>query len=257
MFWHRMQGSEMGTELIPMAFTTGWGSGINAYVVVLVLGLSDRVFHLSQIPDALARTDVLVIAGILFVLELVADKIPYVDSAWDSIHTVIRPAVGATIGYLIGHETAGLDAAIGAATGGVTALISHGVKAGLRAIVNTSPEPASNVVVSTSEDVTVTGVTALAIAHPWVAATIALLLLAIGAWIVYKLAGRIRRLKRRYDAWGERVGIAQPSGPRTPTSGRADPSPVQPPISAPPTSAPPTQPPASAPPWPPRPVDGE
>ena len=203
----------MGTELIPMAFTTGWGSGINAYVVVLVLGLSDKAFHLSQIPDALARTDVLVVAGILFLLELVADKIPYVDSVWDSVHTVIRPAVGATIGYLIGHETAGLDAAIGAATGGVTALISHGIKAGLRAVINTSPEPASNVVVSTSEDVTVTGVTALAIAHPWVAATIALLLLALGAWVVYKLAGRIRRLKRRYDAWGERIGIAQPSTP--------------------------------------------
>jgi len=204
----------MGTELIPMAFTTGWGSGINAYLVVLVLGLSDKVFNLSQIPNALARTDVLVAAGILFVVELVADKIPYVDSVWDSVHTVIRPAVGATVGYLIGHDTASLDAAIGAATGGITALISHGVKAGLRGVVNTSPEPASNIVVSTSEDVAVTGVTALAIAHPWVAATIALLLLAIGAWIVYKLAGRIRRLKRRYDAWGERVGIAQPSTPR-------------------------------------------
>jgi hypothetical protein len=204
----------MGSELIPLAFSTGWGSGINAYLVVLVLGLADRAFHLSQIPDALARTDVLGIAGVLFVVELVADKIPYVDSVWDSVHTVIRPAVGATIGYLIGHETASLDAAIGAATGGVTALVSHGVKAGLRGIINTSPEPASNIIVSTSEDVTVTGVTALAIAHPWAAATIALLLLAIGAWIVYKLAGRIRRLKRRYDAWGERIGISQPSTPR-------------------------------------------
>ncbi|MGW5238021.1 DUF4126 family protein [Monashia sp. NPDC004114] len=221
----------MGTELIPMAFTTGWGSGINAYLVVLVLGLADKAFHLSQIPDALARTDVLVIAGILFVVELVADKVPYVDSVWDTIHTVIRPAVGATIGYLIGHDTASLDAAIGAATGGVTALISHGIKAGLRGVINTSPEPASNIVVSTSEDVTVTGVTALAIAHPWAAATIALVLLALGAWIVYKLAGRIRRLKRRYDAWGERVGISQPSTPRTaPRAGSPPGSPPTQPI---------------------------
>ena len=130
----------------------------------------------SQIPNALARTDVLIGAGVLFVVEMLADKIPYVDSVWDSVHTVVRPAVGATIGYLIGHETASLDAAVGAATGGVTALISHGIKAGLRAAVNTSPEPASNVLVSTTEDVTVTGVTALAIAHPWWAATIALAL---------------------------------------------------------------------------------
>ena len=201
----------MGAELIPMAFTTGWGRGLNAYAVVLVLGLADKVFHLSQIPNALARTDVLVGAGILFVLEMFADKIPYIDSAWDSVHTVVRPAVGATIGYLIGHETASLDAAIGAATGGVTALISHGIKAGLRAAVNTSPEPASNILVSTTEDVTVTGVTALAIAHPWWAAAIALLFLVLGAFLVYKLAGRIRRYRRRYDAWGERVGIAVPS----------------------------------------------
>ena len=217
----------MGAELIPMAFTTGWGSGVNAYIVVLVLGLTDRFLHVGQIPDALARTDVLVVAGILFVLELVADKIPYVDSVWDSVHTVIRPAVGATIGYLLGHETASLDAAIGAATGGVTALISHGIKAGLRGVINTSPEPASNIVVSTGEDVTVTGVTALAIAHPWAAATIALLLIAVGAFIVWKLAGRIRRLKRRYDAWGERVGIAVPSERGAP---RPDPTvPVPPP----------------------------
>ena len=204
----------MGAELIPMAFTTGWGSGINAYAVVLVLGLADKIFNLSQSPNALARTDVLIGAGILFAVEMLADKIPYVDSVWDSVHTVVRPAVGATIGYLIGHDTASLDAAVGAATGGVTALISHGIKAGLRAAVNTSPEPASNVLVSTTEDVTVTGVTALAIAHPWWAAAIALLLLLLGAFLVYKLAARIRRYKRRYDAWGERVGIATSSEPR-------------------------------------------
>ncbi|MCU1537257.1 MAG: hypothetical protein JWP82_1608 [Humibacillus sp.] len=209
----------MGAELIPMAFTTGWGSGINAYAVVLVLGLADKLFNLSQVPNALARTDVLIGAGILFAVEMLADKIPYLDSVWDSVHTVVRPAVGATIGYLIGHETAGLDAAIGAATGGVTALISHGIKAGLRAAVNTSPEPASNILVSTTEDVTVTGVTALAIAHPWWSAAVALVLLVLGAILVYTLASRIRRYKRRYDAWGERVGISAPP----PGTGRAEP----------------------------------
>ncbi|MFM6848492.1 MAG: DUF4126 domain-containing protein, partial [Terrabacter sp.] len=87
--------------------------------------------------------------------------------------------------------------------------------------------PASNIVVSTTEDVTVTGVTALAIAHPWWAAAIAFLLLALGAFLVYKLSGRIRRYKRRYDAWGERVGIAQPSGRAVDTTAdpAADPDP--------------------------------
>lgn len=204
-------GVVMGTELIPLAFTSGWASGINAYAALLVLGLAERIFGFSQIPDALGRTDVLVGAGILFVIEMVADKIPYLDSAWDSIHTVVRPAVGATIGYLLGHDNAALATAASAATGGVTAFISHTVKAGLRAAVNTSPEPASNIVVSTSEDLTVTGVMALAVAHPWWAATIAFVLLAAGAYLLYRVAGRLRRVKRRYDAWGERVGIATPT----------------------------------------------
>lgn len=206
----------MGTELIPMVFTSGWASGINAYAVVLVLGLAERFFTLGQIPDALARTDVLVGAAVLFVIEMVADKIPWLDSVWDSVHTVVRPAVGATIGYLIGNQTADLDAAIGAATGGITALASHLVKAGLRAGINTSPEPVSNIVVSTGEDVTVVGVTALALANPWAAAAIAFVLLALGAFIAYKIAGRVRRLKHRYDDWGERTGIAEPRGERGP-----------------------------------------
>ncbi len=198
----------MGSELIPLVFTSGWASGINAYAALLVLGLAERFFGFSQIPDALARTDVLVGAGILFVIEMVADKIPYVDSVWDSIHTVVRPAVGATIGYLLGHDDTALATAASAATGGVTAFISHTVKAGLRAAVNTSPEPASNIVISTGEDLTVTGVMALAVAHPWWAATIAFVLLAAGAYLLYRITGRLRRAKRRYDAWGERVGIA-------------------------------------------------
>ncbi len=201
----------MGAEILPWVLTTGWASGINAYAVVLIMGLAERIWQVAGIPAVLGRTDVLIGAGVLFVIEMVADKIPYLDSAWDSIHTVVRPAVGATIGYLLGHENADLNAAFTAATGGILALASHLVKAGTRAAVNTSPEPASNIVVSTAEDVTVAAVMTTAFANPWVAAAIAGVLLVIGAIVVVFLLKRIRRFKSRYDAWGERLGTSEPS----------------------------------------------
>ncbi len=200
----------MGAEVLPWVFTSGWASGINAYAVVLIMGLAERIFHVAGIPDALARTDVLIGAGVLFLIEMVADKIPYLDSTWDSIHTIVRPAVGATLGYLFGHENSDLNAAFMAATGGFAALASHLVKAGTRAAVNTSPEPASNIVVSTAEDITVAAVMTTAFASPWLAAGIAGLLLVIGAVVVVFLLKRVRRFKARYDAWGERLVNGEP-----------------------------------------------
>ncbi len=197
----------MGAEVLPWVFTSGWASGVNSYAVVVVLGLAERLFHVSAVPAALGRTDVLVAAGVLFLLELVADKIPYLDSMWDSVHTVIRPAVGATLGYLFGHDSSSLDAAFTAATGGLTALAAHLVKAGARAAVNTSPEPVSNIVLSSAEDVTVFGVVGLAFANPWVSATLAAVLLVVGAILVVAVLRRVRRLKARYDEWGERNGL--------------------------------------------------
>ncbi len=198
----------MGAELLPWVFTSGWASGINAYAVVLIMGIAERFFHVSGIPDALARPEVMIGAAVLFLVEMVADKIPYLDSAWDSVHTVIRPAVGATLGYLFGHESSSLDAAFMAATGGFSALASHLVKAGARAAVNTSPEPASNIIVSSTEDVLVASVVSLAFLSPWLAAGIAALLLVAGALLVLFLLKRIRRFRSRYDAWGERHGVA-------------------------------------------------
>src|SRR6478672_7740195 len=148
----RRTEAAMGAELLPWVFTSGWASGINAYAVVLVMGLLGRFAGVEAIPHVLGRTDVLLAATVLFLLEMVADKIPYVDSAWDSVHTFVRPAVGATLGYLLGHESSSLDAAFSAAAGGFSALASHGVKAGIRAAVNTSPEPLSNIAVSSAED---------------------------------------------------------------------------------------------------------
>ena len=76
---------------LALVFSSGWASGINAYLVVLVLGIADRVGGFAEIPDVLGRWDVLAVAGFLYAMEFVADKIPYIDSTWDAISTAIRP----------------------------------------------------------------------------------------------------------------------------------------------------------------------
>ena len=189
----------MGVEqLVPWVFTTGWASGINAYATVLVLGLLGRFADVSEIPHGLTRTDVLVAAAVLFVVEFVADKVPYVDSVWDAIHTVIRPVVGAVIAALLASPDTTLQQAAAAATGGIVALVSHLAKAGLRAAVNTSPEPASNVIVSSAEDISVAALVALASAHPWVSASIAAVLLAASVALVVALWRRVLAFRARW-----------------------------------------------------------
>jgi hypothetical protein len=193
------EGDALGVEqLIPWVFTTGWASGVNAYATVLVLGLLGRFADVSEIPTSLTRTDVLVAAAVLFALEFVADKIPYVDSIWDAVHTVIRPIIGGVIAALLAGNDTTLSQAFAAASGGVLALASHLAKAGLRAAVNTSPEPASNVIVSSGEDICVAGVVALASAHPWVSASIAATLLLLTSLLVVKLWRRVLAFRARW-----------------------------------------------------------
>lgn len=197
-------------ELLPWVFTSGWASGINAYLVVLILGGADKLFALEQVPDALQRTDVLVVAGVLFAVDVVADKVPYVDTTWDAVHTAIRPAIGAALGALIAGDASSVEQAVAATAGGVTALASHAVKAGLRAAVNTSPEPASNVAVSVGEDAAVASVVSLAILAPWVAAGIAAILLFVGMTVVIVLMRRIlswRRTRREGQTGREQAGL--------------------------------------------------
>ncbi|GAB3300672.1 DUF4126 family protein [Epidermidibacterium keratini] len=185
----------MGVELLPSVFTAGWASGVNAYATVLALGLLSRVGGVEAIPAGLGRTWVLVIAAVLFSAEFVADKVPYFDSMWDSIHTFIRPVVGAGLGYLLTKDAGGYEAVFATLGGGATALASHGVKSFSRLGVNGSPEPFSNIAISSAEDVTVVGLIALAVAHPWLSASIALVLLLAGVLIVWLLLKRIKAFR--------------------------------------------------------------
>lgn len=195
-------------ELLPAVLASGWASGINAYLVVLVLGLIGRFTEIAGIPEGLTRTDVLVVAAALYLVELVADKIPYLDSVWDGISTAIRPTVGVVIGLLMAQDAPTLQQAILAASGGAAALVSHLVKGGLRLIVNTSPEPASNITVSVGEDVAVAGVTTLAVLNPVLAFTIAAIFLAIGILLLVLLWSRVLRGRRRLRAWRARRAAA-------------------------------------------------
>jgi len=183
---------------LALSFSTGWASGINAYLVVLVLGFADRFIDFSQVPDVLARWDVLSVAGFLYAMEFIADKIPYIDSTWDAISTAIRPTAGAVIGVLLAGDATSLDQALGGVVGGGSALASHLVKAGGRLAINASPEPASNIVASLGEDVAVLGVVAFAINHPEAAAVIAAVLLLLGLVLMFYIGRAVRRGWRRW-----------------------------------------------------------
>ena len=157
-------------DALALTFSSGWASGINAYLVVLVLGLADRFGSFTDIPDVLARWDVLAVAGFLYAMEFIADKIPYIDSTWDAISTAIRPTAGAVIGVLLAGDASTLDQAVLGVVGGGTALLSHLVKAGGRLAINSSPEPVTNVVASVTEDFAVLGVVWFALENPRAAA---------------------------------------------------------------------------------------
>ncbi|ALC23707.1 membrane protein [Streptomyces pristinaespiralis] len=197
-------------SVLPLVFTSGWASGINAYAVVLVFGVLGATGVSDQVPQALQRPDVLIAAGVLFLCEAVADKVPYVDSVWDSVHTVIRPVAGAVVAALLAGESGSLPELAAGAVGGSTALISHLVKAGTRMAVNTSPEPFSNIAVSVAEDLGVAGIISFAVFNPWAAAAIAGTLLVLGIVTVLFLASRIRRFIRRRAQRREerRTGVA-------------------------------------------------
>ena len=168
------------------------------YLVTFVVGLGMK-FGWVALPDQLQMLDVLAnnwiigIAGAGALAEFFADKIAWVDSAWDTVHSVIRPLGGALLSLAIvdaGDPTWQVGSFL---LGGGAALLAHAGKAGARAMVNASPEPVSNVVVSTGEDVATAGLLALAIANPIVALVIALVLVILSLWLVFAARRALRR----------------------------------------------------------------
>ena len=191
----------MGT--VGLLLGSGWASGINLYLVTLLLGIASRMGW-GGVPEVFGRTEFIVIAAILAAIEFVVDKIPYLDNTWDTVHTVVRPLGAAVIGALLTGETTSVVTAIGAVISGGLALNAHAAKASTRVAVNASPEPVSNVVLSLLEDVSVAGLMALALAFP-VITTIVVIVLVVSAgaltlWLFRKTRGAWRGLRSRIDA---------------------------------------------------------
>ena len=171
-------------------------AGVNLYLTVLVVGLAIRFdwLHLHgsfEQLSVLSEPLVLSVAGVMFAFEFFADKVPWVDSLWDTIHTLVRPVGGGLMGMAaIGDVNPALQVVIALAAGG-TSLVSHGAKAGTRLGINTSPEPVSNTVVSLAEDAVVFGGSLAAMHYPKTTAFMCLLFLATALWVLPKMLRRI------------------------------------------------------------------
>lgn len=176
-------------QLIALASVLGFASGIRLYAVLFVVGLAGYLDWVALPPGLalLAHPLVLGASGSMMAVEFFADKVPALDSLWDAVHTLIRISAGAALAAGVFGGDGATWAAVAALLGGSAAATSHFTKAGARAAVNTSPEPVSNIAVSSVEDVAVGILLWLAIAHPLVALAVVLVLLAPALWLLPKV----------------------------------------------------------------------
>ena len=189
-------------ESLGLALGAGFSSGLNLYATVATLGLLERfsVIHLPPTMHGLAHPAVISIALVLYVVEFFADKIPYVDTVWDAVHTFIRPPAAALLAYsAAGAAPAEWRWAAALLAGGV-ALTSHGTKASARAAVNTTPEPFSNWALSFGEDVLAVWLSWMAAAHPVATTIIVVVLVALSVFLLFHLFRFARRAWQRLFA---------------------------------------------------------
>jgi Domain of unknown function (DUF4126) len=183
-------------EILGLALGAAWTSGINLYATVAVLGLLQH-YGLAQLPGGLHVLDNWIIIGIalfLYVVEFVADKVPYVDTLWDAAHTFIRVPAGAVIAAAATSDLNPTVEIVALLLGGGLALSTHGTKATARAAANTSPEPVTNWALSLVEDIFAISAAVLAAIYPVVMLVIILIFLLILVWILPKVARRVRRM---------------------------------------------------------------
>jgi hypothetical protein len=183
-------------ETLSLALGAAWTSGINLYATVAVLGLMQRYELVSKLPGGLEALDnwwVIGIALALYLVEFVADKVPYVDTVWDAVHTFIRVPAGAVLALAATTELDPSLRVVALLAGGGLALSTHGTKASLRATANMSPEPFTNWALSLAEDVFAVGAIVLAVLHPVVILAVIFIFLLLLVWILPKVVRALRR----------------------------------------------------------------
>lgn len=179
-----------------------FAAGINLYATVAILGLASRYGWVALPPQFQAFDNNWIIgtALALYVIEFVADKIPWIDSIWDAVHSVIRPIGGAAIAVTTLGETSTATEAMVALLGGALAASTHFTKSGTRVMANASPEPFSNWALSIGEDIFVVSLGFLALKYPAAAAIVVIvglvIIIAMSAWIIRAVRRRFRRSDR-------------------------------------------------------------
>lgn len=187
---------------LSLALGSAWTSGINLYATVTVLGLLEK-FGGTKLPGGLDVLDnwwVIGVAGFLYLIEFFADKIPYLDSIWDVIHTFIRVPAGAIVAYAATNQMDASVAVIATLLGGGLALSSHGTKAAVRAAANVSPEPFSNWALSFIEDgIAIIG-SLLAVFEPILIAIVLIIFMIFFVWFLPKVLRVMRQMKNAIRA---------------------------------------------------------
>lgn len=201
-------------SVIALTAGVGWASGINLYALVLVLGIAGASGNI-QLPAELAVVQspiVIMAAGVMYVIEFIADKVPGVDTGWDTLHTFIRIPAGAMLAAgAVGDVTPALEIAAGL-MGGTLAGASHLTKASTRALINTSPEPVSNWTASISEDLLVLGGLWTMFNHPILFLCLMVLFIALVIWLLPRLWRLIKRIFVKIGQW---LGMVEKPVPQT------------------------------------------
>jgi hypothetical protein len=203
------------STIAALVIAASFAAGLNVYATVMTLGLLAHVHWVALPPglEGLSNWWIIGVSATLFAAEFVADKIPGFDLLWNAMHTFIRVPVAALLAYRATTQLSPEMQILATALGGGIALAAHSSKTAARALVTPSPEPVSNIALSSTEDVAAVGITWLATQHPWTAASNVLVLLVISIFM-------IRWVIRAWRAMWAKLGIVSEPATAEITPGR-------------------------------------